>query len=739
MNGITTSDLPTNAPSSTSVDPRGGGNEMNAIASSTHFQSHLNSTELRSDALIKDYNAMQQKDRGRNLIMQANSVEPAHVQLATMTSSLAHNSSQNFPPDGQKDEFQQQQQRIQFTIGKKRKKTSVGDQASKRQSHSSHYNNVLEASDSSNKNLLVGAKKNSFQDEALMNNLDDEPFTNNSGYQQLNVKEDEKLHREDMSSTSLGSDAANEYVEKSIVNSQYPHVSPDLEAETQRNNNNADRIQHGNDIDELSENNSIDRGPNNALVEEQNSKNNVTNTSQVQPLHSIPSQPDGWRVKLYRLNADGSWDDCGTGRIVCLISDHVNTIHHSKTSTLTASGENTSENRVSRYDGSLQVDSSGKKGLDGTDTKLQESKEWAHLEDEIYQQLGMPTLCMHAELPANLQHLAGLANAAPKVLLRTRVLLRESYQRQGDNIITWCEPYFLPAQIRDDQMSQTGISKNAFLHNSAHQTHQGNEDIACGVDLALSFQDNAGCRDIWNKISKIQHKAFELFEARGGLSITSNNSIGTRELGHQRHDNTVNEGEMSNNTMQKLGNGNGISRGDRSLDSNIRTEHHNTSVDGIQENINNTTHEARPELWDDTSRNGSPSLHGIGLDVDEHDFMEADTAAAVSMAAQVSHYVGNANQGKGQMFHQNDSIEPIHSSVAQLCNPPTLENLEKIADVIAASQVRYISSTTSFISFSSVFLIPKFYVASTTRKHSKVCFAVRMYVSQGITSTFSVS
>jgi hypothetical protein len=195
---------------------------------------------------------------------------------------------------------------------------------------------------------------------------------------------------------------------------------------------------------------------------------------------------------------------------------------------------------------------------------------------------------------------------------------------------------------------------------------------------------------------------------------------------------------MSNNAMQKLGDGNGMNRGGRSLDSNIRTEQHNTSVDGIQENINNRTHEARPELWDDASRNGSPSLHGIGLDVDEHDFMEADTAAAVSMAAQVSHYVGHANQGKGQMFHQNDSIEPIHSNVAQLCNPPTLENLEKIADVIAASQVSYISSAISFLSLTSVFL-NLFYVASTTRKYSKVCFAVRMYVSQGITSTFPIS
>ena len=30
------------------------------------------------------------------------------------------------------------------------------------------------------------------------------------------------------------------------------------------------------------------------------------------------AQAQAARVKLYRLNTDGSWDDCGTGRIVCL-------------------------------------------------------------------------------------------------------------------------------------------------------------------------------------------------------------------------------------------------------------------------------------------------------------------------------------------------------------------------------------------------------------------------------------
>ena len=46
----------------------------------------------------------------------------------------------------------------------------------------------------------------------------------------------------------------------------------------------------------------------------------------------------------------------------------------------------------------------------------------------LQQQLGDPTLILKSEQDDH-------------VLLSSRVLLREAYQRQGDNIITWCEPY----------------------------------------------------------------------------------------------------------------------------------------------------------------------------------------------------------------------------------------------------------------------------------------------------------
>lgn len=150
-------------------------------------------------------------------------------------------------------------------------------------------------------------------------------------------------------------------------------------------------------------------------------------------------QPEGWRVKLYRLNADGSWDDCGTGRILCLYKQ--------------------------------QAKESASAGSAGD--------AW------IYQELGEPTLCMHSEVSTTV----GVSD--PRILLRTRILLRDAYQRQGDNIITWCEPF-----LEDGNATQ-------------------------GVDLALSFQDNSGCLDIWRQITQVQSKAADLFRRAGGDRTSS--------------------------------------------------------------------------------------------------------------------------------------------------------------------------------------------------------------------------
>ncbi len=102
----------------------------------------------------------------------------------------------------------------------------------------------------------------------------------------------------------------------------------------------------------------------------------------------------GWRVKLYQLNAEGQWDDQGTGYITC-----------------------------------KEIKNSGGKAF------------------------------------------LVLSEVDEKEMLQCMVVDDDVYQRQGDNIITWCEP----------AVPGSG-----------------------GVDLALSFQDNEGCSEIWGQICEVQ-------------------------------------------------------------------------------------------------------------------------------------------------------------------------------------------------------------------------------------------
>jgi hypothetical protein len=122
---------------------------------------------------------------------------------------------------------------------------------------------------------------------------------------------------------------------------------------------------------------------------------------------------------------------------------------------------------------------------------------------------------MHSELKN--QSTGANIIATPKILLRTRILLRDAYQRQGDNIITWCEPY-----LEEGSPTQ-------------------------GVDLALSFQDISGCLDIWRQITQVQSKAVELFRKSGG---DHTNAVAIRSRpSHARtgdHGEDINEGKDSN-------------------------------------------------------------------------------------------------------------------------------------------------------------------------------------------------
>jgi hypothetical protein len=137
-----------------------------------------------------------------------------------------------------------------------------------------------------------------------------------------------------------------------------------------------------------------------------------------------------WKVKLYTLNAEGQWDDLGTGHIAVVNGEFLRLTAENDGGTLL-------------LDKDIRGHVASVKGGSGSS---------------------------NGESSSSSEHGAQASSGAGEV-----------YSRQGDNIITWCEP-------------QRG-----------------------GVDLALSFQDNAGCLDVWGQIMAQQRlrKAVHFHPADG--------------------------------------------------------------------------------------------------------------------------------------------------------------------------------------------------------------------------------
>lgn len=306
-------------------------------------------------------------------------------------------------------------------------------------------------------------------------------------------------------------------------------------------------------------------------------------------------QPDGWRVKLYRLNADGSWDDCGTGRILCLYKQQMQKGHDP---TITATNPLANNNSLAG---------------DG----------W------IYQELGEPTLCMHSEVTTT-----HVGMESPRILLRTRILLRDAYQRQGENIITWCEPYL----------------------------EEGN--IAQGVDLALSFQDNSGCLDIWRQITRVQLRAAELLRLNGVVGD------GSQVAGTLHVPNDTPEGVSSENFDAPNNHANATLGSVADVAQAVAAAHHASLQQRQQEMWVNVTSEASQHHLD----------HQVTGTLTDRNHKQRHFEETLG---------GMINICPDPNSHTSPNSPANNPQPPHLPNPPTLANLEEIADTIAAVQVSH--------------------------------------------------
>jgi hypothetical protein len=405
--------------------------------------------------------------------------------------------------------------------------------------------------------------------------------------------------------------------------------------------------------------------------------NNESQQQQQQQQHQFQhqrqqQQPEGWRVKLYRLNADGSWDDCGTGRILCLYkpkpppsaqnTDHKNDSPTAKNIT-NISGNNNNNNN----DNESNLSSYNSQSSNSNDPNS---------DSAIYVELGEPTLCMHSEISnaanrnnntspsiqqqPSINHNNNVTNSNenntgngynnPRILLRTRILLRDAYQRQGDNIITWCEPYL----------------------------EEGNP--AQGVDLALSFQDNAGCIDIWRQITQVQSKANEKFRLRQQQQQNTNSS-GNSTGG----DGTKASGDVLENNQSH---GRSLADLPHNMATALRPNLHQQQQE-LWANAAAETDQGQPPNGNANNHNNRHASNSNNSNNDDHHAFEDAMGGIVAAYRDAAGGSTNAN---------TNALGGGGLSSPQLPNPPTVEALEEITDTIATVQVRDIRFENSSIS-----------------------------------------
>jgi Component of IIS longevity pathway SMK-1 len=355
-----------------------------------------------------------------------------------------------------------------------------------------------------------------------------------------------------------------------------------------------------------------------------------------------PEQPDGWRVKLYRLNQDGSWDDCGTGRIQCVYEN--GEVNH-------------------------QI---AKEAVSNTDTNESTSIGGSNrTEHDIG---GYATLCVHSELPSVVGNSKDNAQMkSPKVLLRTRILLQDTtYQRQGDNIITWYEPFYNNSCQQSSSITRNRNSHDGIKSAAQQQQQQNDSSDVGGVDLALSFQDNCGCLEIWQQIVAAQGRQVENVVA---AAAAAQHQVVQEETTRKKKSNANKEEQPqrrhTGSRMEERGNSTLNSSQDMSMDSS------NANIDGIVGL--QTSVDSDDSTWD-TLQQHHQHFHNIGMNDSGNDHCDRNL--------EQQHYeIMSQQQQQQQQFLISNSNNTIDRF--QLPSPPSTQNIDDIADTIASLQQQH--------------------------------------------------
>ena len=370
------------------------------------------------------------------------------------------------------------------------------------------------------------------------------------------------------------------------------------------------------------------------------------------------SQPEGWRVKLYRLNQDGSWDDCGTGRILCIYenSEGVGMVDHDTGSTSSSTTSSSNTNSSSHASSPLH-DTTGPLNNSNTDDT---------------NHLGYATLCVHSEIPvtsAASKDNSQRQKESPKVLLRTRILLQETaYQRQGDNIITWYEPFYNANSAHSNHKERMEHKNDEVDGTDALGGTVTGGGGGGGVDLALSFQDNCGCLEIWEQIIAAQGRQVKnvVFAAAAAA-----------QRHHQQQQQQQQQQMTEHNDDEKL---QSQHRKFAKQQQQLQGQKSDTSMDYDASVMANVI-----SMGTDSNSAGSGDVTWDVIQHQHYHAAGADNSDIANRTLEQQLYQTMSQHQQHQLFMNDGNIIERF----QLPSPPSMQNLDDIADAIASLQQQH--------------------------------------------------
>jgi len=198
------------------------------------------------------------------------------------------------------------------------------------------------------------------------------------------------------------------------------------------------------------------------------------------------------------------------------------------------------------------------------------------------------------------------------------------------------------------------------------------------VDLALSFQDNSGCLDIWSKITYVQNRANEMMHDIGRPFTESIDLSKSANNNNQKQDDIRHE-QQHNQRQEAVGG--------RSIPNSEMTQSPGSSLSfssTAHQHVNNSPQRPQGTPVDDDS-----SADDMKSEVDDDRDLRGAHATAVSMAAAAAaayKRIGST-ESTDSTLHSVVTSNNSSSNTYQFPSPPTLSNLEDIADIFASYQV----------------------------------------------------